>query len=86
MEYIPEAGDIVISRAGHDSGRAHIVLACAGSVALIAVGKRRLVSSPKSKNVRHLRKAGCALKESIQKGTVTDKEIREVLKQINGGR
>ena len=85
MEYIPEAGDIVISKAGHDTGRAQIVLANVGSMALIADGKRRLVSAPKSKNVKHLRKVGSALKESIQNGSVTDKEIREVLKQINGG-
>ena len=51
----------------------------------IADGKRRLVSAPKSKNVKHLRKVGSALKERIQTGIVTDKEIREVLKQINGG-
>ena len=86
MEYIPEAGDIVISKAGHDAGRAHIVLAYeGGGYALIADGKRRLVASPKSKNVKHLRKVGSALKESIEKGSVTDKEIRGALKEINGG-
>ena len=85
MEYIPEAGDIVISKAGHDTGRAHIVLANVGSMALIADGKRRLVSAPKSKNVKHLRKVGNALAQSIKDGTVTDKEIRAAPKQINGG-
>ena len=59
MEYIPEAGDIVISKAGHDAGRAHIVLAYEGGrYALIADGKRRLLSSPKSKNVKHLKPTG----------------------------
>ncbi len=87
MEYIPEAGDIVISKAGHDTGRAHVVLAyTGGGFALIADGKRRLVASPKSKNVKHLRKVGIsALKESIESGGVTDKQIRQAVKEINGG-
>ena len=61
------------------------MLANVGSMALIADGKRRLVSAPKSKNVKHLRKVGNALAQSIKDGTVTDKEIRAALKQINGG-
>ncbi|MCH5162692.1 MAG: KOW domain-containing RNA-binding protein [Clostridiales bacterium] len=54
-----EAGDIVISRAGHDSGKAFIVTSVVSDdFVLIADGKTRKIESPKLKRIRHLRVVG----------------------------
>lgn len=53
-----ETGDIVISRAGHDAGKAFIVTSVVSeSFVLIADGKSRKIESPKLKRIRHLRVA-----------------------------
>lgn len=53
-----EIGDIVISLAGHDTGKPFIVVAEVGeSFVLIADGKSRGVDNPKLKRKRHLRVA-----------------------------
>ena len=54
-----EAGDIVISRAGHDAGKAFIVTSVVSErFVLIADGKSRKIESPKLKRIRHLRIVG----------------------------
>ncbi|MDE7463863.1 MAG: KOW domain-containing RNA-binding protein [Clostridiales bacterium] len=54
-----ETGDIVISRAGHDEGRAFIVTSVVSDgFVLIADGKTRKIESPKLKRIRHLRVVG----------------------------
>ncbi len=70
-------GDIVISRAGHDKGKAFVVVAQVGEeFVLIADGKSRRVEDPKLKRTKHLRVAGkseiadptnAALKKRIKK-------------------
>ena len=53
-----QIGDIVISLAGHDSGKPVIVVAQAGeNFVLIADGKSRGMENPKLKRKRHLRVA-----------------------------
>lgn len=51
-----EVGDIVVSKAGHDKGKAFIVIATVGAeFVLIVDGKSRKLESPKLKKSRHLR-------------------------------
>ncbi len=51
-----ETGDIVVSTAGHDSGKAFVVTSVVSEkFVLIADGKSRKVASPKLKRVKHLR-------------------------------
>ena len=51
-----ETGDIVISRAGHDTGKSFVVIAVVSDgFVLIADGKSRPIENPKLKRKRHLR-------------------------------
>ena len=53
-----DVGDIVISLAGHDTGKPFVVVAQAGEgFVLIADGKSRGMENPKPKRKRHLRVA-----------------------------
>ncbi len=47
--------DIAISLAGHDSGRAYVVIKTDEAFAYLADGKTRRVSNPKKKALKHLR-------------------------------
>ncbi len=54
-----EIGDIVISLAGHDEGKAFVVTSVVSDkFVLIADGKSRTAERPKLKRKRHLRVAG----------------------------
>ncbi len=54
-----EIGDIVVSRAGHDTGKTFVVVAqVGGDFVLIADGQSRTVEDPKLKRKRHLRVVG----------------------------
>lgn len=54
-----ETGDIVVSRAGHDAGKAFIVTSIVSDkFVLIADGKSRKIESPKLKRTKHLRVVG----------------------------
>ena len=51
-----QIGDIVVSRAGHDTGDPFVVIAVMNEqFVLIADGKSRTVEKPKLKRKRHLR-------------------------------
>lgn len=47
--------DIAVSLAGHDSGRAYVVIKTYGSFAILADGKTKKLANPKKKNLKHLR-------------------------------
>lgn len=54
-----ETGDIVVSLAGHDSGKAFVVTSVVSDgFVLIADGKTRKTESPKLKRTKHLRVVG----------------------------
>ncbi len=77
-----ETGDIVISLAGHDAGKAFIVTAVMGDgFALIADGKSRKAESPKLKRIKHLRAVG---KSKIDKPT--NAEIAKSIKKFYSDR
>lgn len=71
-----KVGSIVISSAGHDCGRAMVVLAAEGSVVCVADGKERKISSPKKKNIKHVRPTHGFLDLS----GITDKKLRQTLR------
>lgn len=71
-----KAGSVVISSAGHDSGRAMAVTAVEGSVVYVADGKERKLATPKKKNIKHVRPT----KSSIELAGMTDKKLRQTLR------
>lgn len=70
-----QAGDIVISTAGRDSGTAYVVVATDGSYLVqVADGRQRRLDQPKRKNIRHLRLVLQALEAELIR---TDEAIRQ---------
>ncbi len=63
-------GQIVISAAGHDKGRAYCVLDTDGDFLLLADGKARKIGRPKRKRCKHVRHAG----KCFETNTVASKE------------
>jgi len=80
----PEAGRIVISRAGRDRGTAYVVLSdpVEGRV-LVIDGRGRTAKRPKRKNVKHLTakpRVIDSFSEKIQKNPKgLEQEVREIL-------
>ena len=75
-----KCGMIVKSAAGHDKNRFYLVVAVNEKKAYIADGKKRLLASPKAKNLIHLkvtRNVVDVLKYD------TDKKIRHLLHDYN---
>lgn len=79
MEYTVVPGTVVISSAGHDSGRYAVVTGVDGRYVYIADGKERKLDSPKKKNIRHVR----ATKELIELSGLTDKKLRVTLRAMS---
>lgn len=52
------AGDVVVSKAGHDGGRAFVVLAVEPPYARLADGGTRPWARPKRKRLKHVRPVG----------------------------
>ncbi len=77
-----EAGDIVLSRAGHDSGRAFVVTSVVSEgFVLIADGKSRKIEAPKLKRIKHLRVVGKSELDSP-----TNAEISKRIKKFTAER
>lgn len=77
-----EIGDIVISRAGHDKGKAFVVVSVVSdSFVLIADGNKRTIESPKLKRSRHLR---VAQKSEIE--NPTNAALKKRIKQFDRDR
>ena len=78
-------GQIVLSLAGHDSGKLFVVLRREGACFLLADGRNRKLQNPKKKNGKHLeRRSDSPLAEAIGGGVVTDKMIRNTLAACRG--
>ena len=78
-------GQIVLSLAGHDSGKLYVVLRREGACFLLADGRNRKLQNPKKKNGKHLeRRSDSPLAEAIDGGVVTDKMIRNTLAACRG--
>lgn len=73
-----ENGRVVISSAGHDSGRRMVVTGADGGYVFVADGKERKLDSPKKKNIKHVR----ATSVSIELEGMTDKKLRQTLRAL----
>ena len=69
-------GKIVCSLAGSDKGKFSVVVAAEKDRVLISNGKRYKLSSPKSKNVKHLAFTDKTLSKTEY---LTDKQLRRTL-------
>lgn len=72
-------GRVVISSAGHDSGRRMVVTGADGGFVFVADGKERKLDSPKKKNIKHVR----ATSDSIELEGMTDKRLRQTLRALS---
>ncbi len=81
-----EKAQIVRSTDGHDKGQLFCVMDAGEDRLLLADGKRRRVSSPKRKNIKHVVSVGSwehPVLEKVRAGQpVGDKELRAALAQI----
>ena len=72
--------DIVLSLAGHDSGKLYMVSAVEDDFVLLADGKVRRLSDPKRKKIKHAQfQSDSPLADKFRRGAVTDKDIRRIL-------
>lgn len=77
-----ETGDIVISRAGHDSGKAFVVTSVVSEgFVLIADGKSRKIENPKLKRAKHLRAVG-----KTELDSPTNAAISKIIKKFTAER
>jgi ribosomal protein L14E/L6E/L27E len=73
-----QTGSVVIAEAGRDSGGYFVVTGCDEKFCFIADGKSRKLSSPKRKNIKHIR-----LTDSmIDINGITDKKLRTMLRAL----
>ena len=72
------AGTVVISRAGHDCGRAMLVVRIDGGFLFVADGKERKLEKPKKKNRKHVR----ATSRVIESAGLTDRSLRRTLREL----
>ena len=71
-----QTGSVVIAEAGRDSGGHFVVTGTDEKFCFIADGKSRKLSSPKRKNIKHIR-----LTDSmIDINDITDKKLRTLLR------
>lgn len=81
-----EKAQIVRSLSGHDSGELFCVMDTDGQRLLLADGKRRRVSSPKRKNVKHVTAIGRCEHPTLEKvragQPIGNRELRAALAQI----
>ena len=81
-----EKAQIVRSLSGHDSGELFCVMDIDGERLLLADGKRRRVTSPKRKNIKHVVFAGNWEHPTLEKvragQSIGDKELRTALAQL----
>lgn len=74
-----KAGTVVISSAGHDSGRWFVVTGAEGGVVYVADGRERKLLSPKKKNFRHVR----VTTGFIDPNGLTDRKLRSALSALS---
>ena len=70
-------GTVVQATAGRDAGGFFVVTGTDGGYCMIADGKSRKLSTPKRKNIKHIR----ATNSMIQLSGITDKKLRNLLRE-----
>ena len=83
----PKAGDVAVSRAGHDKGLVMVILSVPEEgVALLTDGKTRPLEKPKKKKWMHLTlyptRIDVSMKALVQGETVQNADIRRHLKWV----
>ena len=79
-----QAGDIVVSAAGHDKGQRFLVLDVLEERAVLVDGKSRRTEKPKLKNLKHLIPEGTVPAETAARMSAerpTNAWVRKVLAQ-----
>ena len=71
-------GDFVLSLAGRDEGRIHLVIDADENYAFIADGDTRKVQKPKKKKIKHLR----LLEAEKYEGEITNRMLREKIREL----
>ena len=71
-------GSVVMAEAGRDKGSYFAVVDADEKYCLIADGKSRKLTSPKRKNIKHIR----ITDSMIDLNDITDKRLRNTLKQF----
>lgn len=74
-------GKVVISSAGHDSGRWMVVVREDEGYVFIADGKERKLEAPKKKNIKHIR----VTSKYLELEGMTNKKLRQALCTLAGG-
>lgn len=74
-------GSAVYSRAGRDKGELFIVLEIDGDYVYLADGKKRRVSNPKKKKIKHLNKTNFVT-DVCESGTPEDYMIRNAIAEL----
>lgn len=79
-------GDIVLSKAGRDSGRYYIVMKCEENFAFICDGDLHKTDKPKKKKLKHLKFDGQSseyVKAKLDEGVkVTNAELRRAISEF----
>ncbi|MBO5341319.1 MAG: KOW domain-containing RNA-binding protein [Lachnospiraceae bacterium] len=80
-------GRIAVSKAGHDAGKAYVIVGCDREFLLLADGIGRKLGNPKRKNLRHVEvcenEEASKLKQMIsEKARGCDEAIRQVLHHL----
>lgn len=73
-------GQVVLSKAGKDSGSFYAVLKEEGDFAYIADGKLRKIEKPKKKRIKHLAPTKTVLSTEVFE---TNKKLRAALSKFN---
>ncbi|MBR5155736.1 MAG: RNA-binding protein [Clostridia bacterium] len=80
MEEKFSIGDIVLSKAGRDSGRYFVVVSSEGIFTYICDGDLHKIEKPKKKKIKHLKNTGSTnesiAKKLLGKTMVTNPELR----------
>lgn len=86
MVWEAKAGNVVVSRAGHDRQQLFVVLGAEGEYAFIADGKSRTLEKPKKKKRMHLNacptKQDVEMKALVQGEQITNAALRRHLKWV----
>ncbi|MGE5507654.1 MAG: hypothetical protein ACM3RP_04060 [Chitinophagales bacterium] len=81
-------GQLVVSRAGRDQGKAYIVVeASGGGFVKVADGTLRRVAHAKRKNLRHLivyPAVAREIAEAATGGRIADEQVRQALQRLLG--
>ena len=80
-----KAGTAVYSKAGHDRGRAYIVIRSEGERVWLSDGKTRTLKRPKVKNIKHVQPVKTVVISEEELPYITDLSIRSKIGALQKG-